>query len=115
MTKPEKQPYIGYRSLPPFTFYAQFADDWDGFSGTVRKVVGEFLELLQEKYDDSEVGGRWEQKGKYWAARLPEIEYRVLWTVVYPSRPGTSIISQSAEEIHILAVEPIPWGLTRGA
>jgi mRNA-degrading endonuclease RelE of RelBE toxin-antitoxin system len=93
---------------PPFVFYSKFYKDWDRFPDGDRRAIRKFLELLQEKYDDPEYQQRWEQSGKYWAARIPEIGYRVFWTVVYPEGAFPSIIAPRAEEIHILVVEPIP-------
>jgi hypothetical protein len=86
-----------HNERPAFTFYPQFADDWEGSSSSVKRAVGKFLEVLQEKYDDPESQRDWDLNGKYWGALLPEIDYRIIWRVVPETR-----------EIHILAVEPIP-------
>ncbi len=115
LPRPAPKPYIDYHDLPPFVFYPQFAEDWEPFSGTVRKAVGKFLNLLQERYADPEFQREWEQHGKYWVAWLPEIEYRVIWQVVYPTHLGVPMTSQPAEAIHVVAVEPIPGRPKRGA
>ncbi len=116
MTKPK--PYLDNRDLPAFTFYPQFAEEWEHFSGTERKVVGEFLGLLQERYDDPRFQREWEHWGhkekQYWGAVLPQIEFRVIWRVVYPSHPGLPMASQPAKEIQILACEPVPGGPKKG-
>jgi hypothetical protein len=95
------------RPEPPFVFYSKFVDDWEGFSTQEKKAIMEFLQLLQEKYDDPECQRGWEQNGKYWAALIPEVEHRVFWTVVYTKR-APRLAATRAEEIHILAVEPVP-------
>lgn len=92
---------------PPFVFYERFADDWDGFSRRQREIIIEFLEDLRKRYDDAEFQRTWkcEKRDKYWGARLPEIEFRVFWTVVYQKG---QVIFQEAKEIRVVAVEPIP-------
>jgi hypothetical protein len=106
MTEPQKRPDMS--NFPPFAFYPEFGGDWERFPGTVKKVVGDFLGLLQETYSDRDFQKKWEQHGEYWGAYLPEIEYRVIWLVVYPSHLGVPITSQPAKEIQVIAIEPLP-------
>jgi hypothetical protein len=88
---------------PLFVFYPEFADDWDEFSSSVRKGLGEFLDLLQKKYGDPEFLSRCDKRGKYWGSALSQIGHKVVWRAVYPS--SSTSITQRAEEIIVLAVE----------
>jgi hypothetical protein len=89
---------------PTFTFYPKFPDDWDGFSRRAREAVGEFLKTLEQKYNDPEFQRECELSGRYWGAWLPEIEFRIIWQIVYPAHDS----SQPATDIYILACESIP-------
>ena len=96
-----------YSDNPPFVFYGGFEDEWDGFSARQRETILEFLEDLQCRYDQPGLQKDWncEKRGRYWAARLPSIEFRIFWTVVYDV---VDPIEPHVKEIRVVAVEPIP-------
>jgi hypothetical protein len=96
-----------HRQPPTFTVYPQFAKDWDRFSAEEKEVVGDFLETLQEEYDNPVFQQGWELNGKYWGAILPTIGFRVIWVLEYPSHLGV-VPTQPARNINILMCEPIP-------
>ena len=93
--------------LPPFVFYQTFPDEWEGFSLREREVIVKFLEDLQERYDDPEFlrKVKVERNGKYFAARLPQIDFTVYWTIASEESPASATRSPRAKEIRVLAVE----------
>jgi len=93
---------------PPFVFYYGFLEDWEEFSYNEKRIVREFLEFLRDRYADHEAQKEWQRAkdGKYWAAWLPAIQFRVYWMIVSSKR--TSIAADVTEEIHVLVVERMP-------
>lgn len=85
--------------MATFTFYEGFPDDWERFGKMERREVSQFLNRLQAEYVNTQSQLEWERNGKYWAAALPGIGFRVIWVVV----PRDS--ESGEDDIQILACE----------
>jgi hypothetical protein len=92
-------------ALPLFVFYGGFSDEWERFSLPERLRVVRFLEELQKGYDDPEFWQKAEveRRDRYWAARIPETDFSVFWTLAY----SENSLAQAAREIRVLAIEPL--------
>jgi len=87
---------------PILRFYADFPDEWEGFTEEMKAKLGDFLERLQANPYDGRIIENSEKHGQYYGSRVGPL--RVYWKVEPKKGEPTSLLAPPGS-INILAVE----------